>query len=174
MRLPSVGVDGRLRNASEAYVITIVAPTRPLIDRLHQTLRKADRDELVATVGEDNSEHIWACCESSTQVAVVVDAMGEPICVFGVAPYEGQPEVGIPWMLASFLILKYPKQLHVRAKAVLRDWHRAFPILTNATDKRNTLVLRWLQRLGFRLVREFPEYGVAKIPFIQFTRRVHV
>lgn len=44
------------------------------------------------------------------------------------------------------------------------------PILFNCVDQRNEVHINWLRWLGFKFVRIIPEYGIQKLPFIEFVR----
>lgn len=104
---------------------------------------------------------------SSAHVALMDD---EPISMFGVSPYSMLSGIGNPWMVGA-------KALETRAgwRAIaliapdcFEHYKHRFPkLLYNLVDERNTVAIRWLERLGFTMGRTFP-VGSSQLPFRVF------
>jgi hypothetical protein len=94
---------------------------------------------------------------------------GQPGGLFGLA--ELSPEVGVPWMVGTDLMVTHAKSWLRKAVAMRDIYHKHYPTLTNIAHCDNTKSIRWLQGLGF----EFSHEPVPGHPgFIQFTRTHHV
>jgi hypothetical protein len=141
----------------------------PHCEELVRNMRRPDVVELEATLGMQwTVKDIQESCRTSDNGAIaVLDAGGAVICIFGVV--NAGNGVGVPWLLGTHLLDKHPRALLELTKSFLDSWMQRYCTLTNATDKRNKKILRWLRWAGFHLVREIPQYGAAKVPFIQFT-----
>ncbi|TPI67597.1 hypothetical protein FJ420_01945 [Mesorhizobium sp. B3-1-3] len=132
-------------------------------------LRAADRDEIQAALGMTpeaalplftNGNYVWAGVEPN----------GEPFGLFGIDPVNGNPHLGIVWMVSTPAILKYRRDLLTMTPKWLKRLHRVRPLLGNHIDARNTLHIRWLRRMGFSFLRTHEEFGVEKRPFHEFAR----
>lgn len=79
---------------------------------------------------------------------VLVD--GWPALLYGIGP-SGFPGVGVAWMLSTDLIRKIRRDfLEGCAWEVVRMKER-YSVLYNRVHKDNTLSIRWLKWLGFKL-----------------------
>lgn len=154
-------------------MIRVTHATSVDFHELIRNLRPADRAELMASLGHTDPVRLWAAV-GTHGVYAAHDANGDLVACFGCAQHTLQREVGVPWLLGTNLLFAYPKALHKLSKAHLAKWQQRWPILTNQTDKRNTLVLLWLQRLGFKFVGVSPGAADPSVPFIQFVRNSHV
>lgn len=97
-------------------------------------------------------------------IAYVEDS---PEVVFGV----GQSfaiGVGHPWLLGSDSIQKYPVRFIKLCKVYVPEFLKLFPILTNLVDSRNTLHCTWLEFMGFKFIKDYPDYGPGRILARQF------
>lgn len=131
-------------------------------------MRAADVTELAA-LGEDNPLRGIA---RSVMRSSAYWAFGdhEPIAVFGVAPLSLLGGTGIPWLLGTGRLFRFPG-------ALVREGHRyvermlaLFPHLENHVDARNEASIRWLAHIGFKVHPAAP-YGPAKLPFHKFEMR---
>ena len=100
-------------------------------------------------------------------------AIHDRFCVHFTAPngktagMGGVGEDGRVWMVCTPVIHDYPIAFYKLAKQVL--YSRPEKLLWNIVDKRNTVHLRLLKKLGFKFLREIP-YGPNKLSFIEFCR----
>ena len=152
-----------------AIVYEIVPATSQHASELSLTMRKADRDEVVAqadvhpafglgySIG--NSEKSWAGL-----------ADGEVLCLFGVAAKdEMDATVGAPWMLGSDALVTHQRAFLRGCHGVVAEMQSMFPVLENHVDARNTTAIRWLRWLGFDIFATEP-YGPFNLPFHPFRR----
>lgn len=140
------------------------------IERIAARARLADREELMASNAMSPAEAMHEGLRTASAARTgFVD--GEPICMFGVSPYEPQPVIGIPWMIGTDLLERHQRvfirRCHREFAAVCEGYH----YLVNWVDDRNVVAHRWLQWMGFRLHEAAP-YGVEGLPFRMFDRRL--
>ena len=134
-------------------------------------LRSADREEIVASRGEDADPArciATAVLRSSHTWVATVD--GVPAAIFGVAPISLLAGIGSPWMLATDLAQAHPRALVAEGRRYLSRMRATYPELVNYVDARNAQSVRWLKRLGFTLHPAAP-YGPAGVPFHRFEMR---
>ena len=134
-------------------------------------LREADRDEMEAVLGAGYD------CEAALKYGIEVSYQpytgfmdGEPAAVFGVIPEPVKKKVGAIWMMGTDAIPQNPIPF-LRSSLIWRDeLFEPFNLLWNTVDKRNTLHIRWIKWLGFQFIREIPQFGEQKLPFIEFAQ----
>lgn len=133
------------------------------------TMRQADIDEVWATGHFTPLAALQLGKLTSREVTAGI-ADGMVLCIFGVAQLAVLSDKGIPWMLTS-------SELPRHARAVLRanrGWidraRKQYPFLVNYVDVRNTIAMRWLGWLGFKLFDPEP-FGVDQLPFRRFEMR---
>lgn len=150
--------------------VELRAPTPADVDALAAGLRPQDQDELDACGQPDHRAAIAASVEASAWCrAVLVD--GQLAAILGVAPFGTLlAPAGAPWMLGTDLVPRHRRTLARLAPRYIRRMLRDFPALKNYVHARNTIAVRWLQRIGFRLHPAQP-YGPLGEPFHQFEMR---
>lgn len=123
-------------------------------------LRQEDYREVVEGHGIDPME-------------VLPLAIHDAFCVYFTAPngktagMGGVENDGRIWMVCTPVIHDYPIAFVKEAKRVLHS--RPEKLLWNIVDKRNTVHLRLLKKLGFKFLREI-SYGPNNLSFIEFCR----
>ena len=139
---------------------------------LARTLRPADRDEVIATVGPDGIERAIVRSILLSTDAKAAEADGELVALLGVAPISLLGGIGAPWFLGTPRVDRLPGALTRGARRYLAEIMAAdYPVLRNHVDARNVRSVRWLQRLGFTIHPAEP-FGVAGLPFHLFEMRV--
>jgi hypothetical protein len=146
-------------------------PTIFDVTRLMRHLRPHDQAELAALGGKSEMD-LWSALQESIEAFAVYDGV-DLVCLCGVNPHPHDTHQGVIWLLGTDLLDSRLKSLHKYAPAFIKEWHKKFPVLTNLTDQRNTVVLRWLQRLGFKLINTY-EVGPYRRPFVHFIRESYV
>lgn len=135
-------------------------------DALTLVLRRADREEVEALSGRNPREALVESVEQSSSAWTGL-ADGKLVCCFGVTPLTLIGVTGTPWLVGSDEIYNYRIHFLRRNHAYIAEMLWQFPILRNVVDARNTLSVRWLRRLGFRLGEPTP-MGLHGEPFIPF------
>jgi hypothetical protein len=146
------------RDATLADALSL-APRLRAGDLLEITLASGQTAEyvLVQSIGLSDGT-AFAAIESDTGVVI---AMG------GVVAHG---EVGVPWLLGSEEVRKYPAVLICAARDSTLEWSKKHPTLINFVHAENRLAIRWLKHIGYTLGQLFPSYGAGKAPFYQFYR----
>lgn len=132
-------------------------------------MRMSDREEIAAQSGCAPLEALMKCKVDSPYCKTATMG-GVPFLMFGVAP-SAAPEVGVPWMLATDLLMN--KTVRFAFARNSREWvnemQSLYPILANITDARNTAHHQWLTWCGFKFIRKF-NHGPAGASFYEFVR----
>ncbi|MEY9719273.1 hypothetical protein ABIA22_001763 [Sinorhizobium fredii] len=133
-------------------------------------LREADKNEFRAFLGlEPEIVLPFDIVAGQGDTWALVGSEGV-IGLFGVQPVDQNPLFGLVWMVTSDDLFKYRREFVKGTPQVLDMLHRKFPLLGNHIDARNTVHVRWLQRLGFVFLRTIPEFGIQRRPFHEFAR----
>lgn len=75
---------------------------------------------------------------------------------------------GAPWMLAVEGVERLSRHLVTLGRRGVAQMLSVHPRLVNHVDARNTISIRWLERLGFTIEAAAP-FGVKGLPFHRFT-----
>lgn len=137
---------------------------------LARNMREADRLELMAGSGVEPLAALEEGYVHSTKCLTIFTDQDEVVGVFGVVPNTLDPLVGHPWMLATDHLDSIRMTFLRQSRKYLDDLAEGFPLLMNCCDKRNTVHIKWLRWLGFSFIREIPEYGVGRVPFLEFVK----
>lgn len=153
--------------------MTYIRTARPRdIRPVGARMRVRDIEEVRAAAGLDPCEALWQSFEASKQCWTICAPDHTPFAMFGVAPLA--PGAGAPWMLATDEFARHTLFILRNTRRYLEAMHEEFPVLTNFVDWRNRDSLTYLRAVGFEFTAFDPEFGVARVPFIQFTRVRHV
>ncbi len=126
-------------------------------------MRQEDQDEIWHLARLTPGEALRKSYESSGYVRTVL-LDGEVVAIFGCSRVG---EVGIPWMLASPLLLKIRKSFLKGCRGYLEEMSRGSRVLTNYAWSRNKVHIQWLQWLGFEMHPGVPMGPDGEI-YIQF------
>jgi hypothetical protein len=80
---------------------------------------------------------------------------GRLVCLFGVVDHPRTERGGVPWMLCTRTLDEVPRRAMVGISAqVVSGWLQQFDTLCNFIHRHNTGAIRFVEWLGFRVVRE--------------------
>ena len=133
-------------------------------------LRDADKDEIWAS-----GKHLPVPClikahTMSTECFALI--VGDKVaCVFGVAPLSMLGSVGIPWMLGTNLVEKYPLLFLRKCQNSVLAMSDSYATLINYVDARNKMAIKWLSWSGFHVFEEPEPYGPFGMNFHRFEIR---
>jgi hypothetical protein len=119
------------------------------VEFVADNMRQADRDEVIAG-GHDHKDGLRRSVEL-TDVCFTLDSADGPLLICGAKPKSLTSDVGIPWLLGSFLAEKHPKVFLKDAPLILGVWFRDFNYLENYVHAEYKQAVNWLQRIGFTL-----------------------
>ena len=136
-------------------------------------LRKADLAEIKASTGTPPKRVLTNGIATSSPCYVIRHRVTRRPCgVFGTRDSE-HPESGIVWMLGTDDLTTNGTAFIRHSRLWLDELHKAYPLLWNVIDARNTVHLNWLRWLDFEFVKEIPKYGVERRKFILFRKYKH-
>lgn len=139
------------------------------LDYVTLTIRKEDAEELYAASGRIAKECIGEAkglCDIYTWLCDDV-----PLAVFGVV--DRGDGIGNPWAIFTCEARKHKYELARSSQFVINILKRDFALLYNYVDDRNSLAIRWLKWLGFRMSEPLP-YGPFGCMFRLFDWRSDV
>jgi hypothetical protein len=128
-------------------------------------LREPDRRELTLSNGSDLVRTL-ALSIAYSEVAIVALEDGVPIAMWGIVRC---PEGGVIWLVGSDRMYSYKRSLFVDTRTWLGKIIRYYGSLFNYVHIKNTVTLRWLERLGFTRGGIVENYGQGDEPFIRMT-----
>jgi hypothetical protein len=133
-------------------------------------LRDEDKAELRAASGMTPLSALEHSFAATVLPHVGVDEGDQPVCMGGVVPFPGCPLRGAVWAVATTDVERHRVSFLRRSIPWVKRWQEQFPILTNCVDERNRVHIEWLRWLGFTFIHRHPEYGVERLPFLEFVR----
>ena len=137
---------------------------------LVRNMREHDKQEVNAATKMGIRNAVDSSVKMATYAKTgLVD--GQLVCMWGVCPISLISSRGSPWMLGTDLIKKKQKIFLRRSKPWLEDIKKDYRHLENYVDARNTLSIKWLKWLGFKMEEAMP-YGVNGEPFHKFTMEI--
>ena len=144
--------------------LRLVDPRPKHLEYLSKGLRQIDRKELAAVSdGDTFSDLVYSASVSKPCWVLVKDSdcgenggvLGddEPVAIGGVAPNFDQPDLGVPWFLATDKIKLDCVRcwLAHHSRALIDEIQSKFPRLENYISAENETTIRWLTWLGFEL-----------------------
>lgn len=111
-----------------------------------------------------------ARCLALSPKAWLFTINGEPAALMGVAPASVLSGVGVPWMIATDVVDRYPVTFLRNCRLLLPSVLGVYQHLVNFVDDRNTRSQRFLAALGFTLSKPVP-FGPHGLPFRRFELR---
>lgn len=79
-----------------------------------------------------------------------------PLCVFGVSGMSGTPGVGVPWMMGSDYLFKYPLQILKLSTAYLAVMQSRYEKLENYVYAKDEKSVKFLEHIGFTVEVPYP------------------
>jgi ribosomal protein S18 acetylase RimI-like enzyme len=136
------------------------------LDSVLANIRQADRDECEALFGAGSLKDAAVRTVANSLDTWVAEVDGEPVALFGVVGgLTGR--TGYPWMFGTDAIDRNRRSLMRDCRGYIQQMLDVFPRLTNLVDARNEKYIRWLKRIGFRILSPI-NIGVAGLPFYPF------
>ncbi len=131
---------------SEPHVI----PALPIhIRHIARNMRAADIDE-VRALGREPFEAMALSLRASVRAWTVI-ADGKPVAMFGVGDVNILARVGSPWMLGTNDLPRHATTFLRGCEHWVGQLSDGYTLLRNCVDDRNTLSIRWLRWLGFKV-----------------------
>lgn len=134
-------------NARRPSNADVVETTLDHVEELSQTMRQEDRDEIWHLARLSPKEALLMSFEASTYSRTIL-LDGRVVAIFGCGRAG---EVGVPWLLASPLLLKIKKSFLRECREFLEEMFTGYSVLTNVAWSKNTVHIQWLRWLGFEM-----------------------
>lgn len=145
---------GPSESRPKAYVRMLDRNDMSDVDTVIRDLRQADIQEAMA-LGFSPAAAIKASVSGSTAVYTIME--GErPVGLFGVGPMDlpSMPgmKVGCVWMVGTPGITRISGTFLRQSKHWADLLHNYYPVLWNWASASNTVHIRWLKWLGFKII----------------------
>lgn len=138
-------------------------------------MRKADIEEIRANSNSKPIDALRLGLAYSQPCFTIVTEDLDPVAMFGVCPVRrASPKTGQIWMLGTDKMWDIRFDLVKKVSLWLDAITKSYDFVYNVIDKRNRVHIKFIKRLGFQLIREIPEYGHGRLPFIEFVRYKNV
>jgi len=132
-------------------------------------LRANDIEELLLSSGPEYDSSLVKSielCQGDAEAAI--DRDGNVIAILGCC--VSSAEVGVPFMVCSDEVNKYPKNVIKDAKARTLRWSDKYPMLINMVYSGNVKTIKWLKHVGYTIGEIDEHWGYANAPFHAFYR----
>jgi hypothetical protein len=130
-------------------------------------LRPADAEECDALLGPGKQVQALTASIDQSVACWVLTVNGGVAAIFGVGMASLLDEHGLPWMLGTSLIDRFPGAFIRQCRPYIARMLAVCPSLVNVVDARNTRSIAWLKRMGFTILPAQP-MGAAGLPFHPF------
>lgn len=139
------------------------------IAAIEPLVRQADRDEITEALGIPMLQALHDGLRNSAKASRIVVG-GKVVAVFGDATYSLLGGVGIPWLISTTHVERYPRAFLAVCRPEVAEMLERHAELVNFVDVRNTVAIRWLRWLGFEFCEPEP-YGPKGMMFQRFWMR---
>ena len=132
-------------------------------------LREWDQIEAIAMTGMNPNRALELTILASSSVYVAEE--DEQIHgVFGLNTME--PDVGVPWFVATDKAEQNKKLIMKTGRRLVQEWLDIRPVLSNYVSRYHSDSIKWLEWLGFTILRDTEVYFWSDdVPFWLFYRR---
>jgi len=141
-------------------------------------LRQEDAREIRSATGKAPYEILPDCVVPEKTFVLHVsfskDYPGSLLALFGVCPFPDKERVGIPWMVATPLLVRHQIYILRNSKKWIDTLAADYDLLINCVDARNEVHIKWLKWCGFTFTQLHAEWGHDKLPFWQFEKTTNV
>ena len=137
------------------------------IKYLAPRLRKTDKEEILAGIGETPYHALLIGFINCAIVFTIVNPKNEPVGIFGVT--DCGDGTGTIWLLATDGLAKIQIAFLKECRKVVNVLNKKYKILWNFVDCRNQLHIKWLKWCGFQFINK-QKYGVLNKPFYEFIK----
>lgn len=142
-------------------------PTQEMIQFIADNMRQDDVDEVLAASNLTPFDAITKGIELSDMTSVAV-INGDIVAVMGVVKTSVLGCNGVPWLLGTTHVSKHYREFLGSSRSVLNAMINVCPNLVNHVYVKNTVSIRWLKWLGFK-IEEAKPFGVNGELFHKFT-----
>lgn len=129
--------------------IEIVPGTLAHVHQVMDELREIDRIEISVTAPDWRVAILESWTRATYRRAFL--CFGQPVGIYGVCDDPRDPDIGVPWMVATPLIEKVSREFLVKSVGEVQRMRVGYTELRNATHMDNEISIKWLSWLGFRV-----------------------
>ncbi|KKN72135.1 hypothetical protein LCGC14_0414210 [marine sediment metagenome] len=139
-----------------------------VIQWISRNMRELDAEAIEVATGQDVELILRLSLKSSPIRAWAFEKREKmPLCVFGVCTIPGHPGEGIPWMLGSDYLHKYPVSLYRLSRLYIGQMKDKFRYLENWVYAKDEVSVKYLEHFGFTLKVPVP-WGIEGKLFHKF------
>lgn len=137
-------------------------PTGEVCEYIVEHMRVADVREIKASEGNDVDIYNRICPHTYTNFRSDFyytwhSPSNNPIAISGIVRLISSPKIGVPWLLGTDEIVKYPRQILVESRKILKKaLESKFEYLYNYVHEDNELSKKYLKVIGFKIYEPEP------------------
>ncbi len=132
---------------------------------LEPKLRDIDKREVLAV--REKVDGVLTLAIEKSLLAYSIYYKGHPIGMFGLS--SSDIGFGIPWLLCTNKLPKVALSFLKQCPKYVNQMHTHYKTLTNYVHCENTVAIKWLEYLGFKMLFKV-EYGRNNEMYYQFMR----
>ncbi len=140
------------------------------VKALAPRLRKADKDEVRATIGFFSTKYLLEARCISDLCNVLLSPSGDVVGIYGVVNVPAKVKLGAIWMHATDELTTLQFTFLKNCKKEIQRLNEQYALLFNFVDARNTVHIKWLQWCGFNFINKRSHFGEERRPFYEFVR----
>lgn len=77
---------------------------------------------------------------------------------------------GCPWAFCTNAIEEMPVEFTRKGLLITKLMHEKYATLSNYVDERNTVHVKWLEWMGYKMMQRTTSYSLDGAPFLRFER----
>ena len=132
---------------------SVMEDVQPIADNM----REEDRAEVKASHGHLPEQALISGLNDPLCECYTVTTKGKPIAMFGCSQSPFPHLAGV-WFLSTNETKQHIRDFLTLPPKFFKRWFETYPNLFNIVDKRNKASLRWLKRLGFKVIGESTQW----------------
>lgn len=130
-------------------MIKVVNVSKDYLEYVLTRLRKVDELEMISDFGEQYFDYLMKECLTS-EIKIMLDEKGFPIGLFGIR--EINSDTAEICLLVTDDFKYHFKSFIKQSRKYFISWMKKYKRLENLIYKHNKITLKWLKKMGFRLI----------------------
>lgn len=136
-----------------SVVVTFRPWTPDALASIADRMRAEDVAELAVTSPDRSPLDVLMDSATDSRWCIVASCDGRPAVAYGVGDAAHDPNLGVPWMLATDDLKRMRRALAAHGRREVRLMQQRYLALANAVHVGNATAIRYLEWLGFTVDR---------------------
>jgi hypothetical protein len=136
--------------------------------RLARVLTPSDQKEIYNMSGYMPAEGLRRAIDLSDDVRTAEGDNGHILGIWGKHQEDRRTPLASVWFMPAPEVARIPVNFTRIVRSELQRYSRRGVYLFGYADANNAVHVRWVQRLGFQILRKIERFGVNPAPFYEF------